>query len=70
MQVRVVEGDRLLQPAAELMARFPGDLQIFNSYPRLALDGNGRLWLLFRHQHEAIWGDSPPHIMAGGVWLE
>ena len=68
VQVRVLEGERLMQ-TAEAIQEFPSDLQVYNSYPRLGIDGNGRLWLAFRHHHEAIWGNSP-HIVTGGVWLE
>jgi len=70
VQVRVLIGGQLMQPAAELMEDFSQPLQRLNSYPRLARDGSGRVWLLFRHRHEAVWGGNPAHIMVGGVWLE
>jgi hypothetical protein len=70
VQVRVLVGGQLLQPAAELMKDFPQELQRLNSYPRIALDGSGRVWLLFRHRHEAVWGGNPAHMLVGGVWLE
>ena len=28
-----------------------------NSFPRLACDRSGRIWLAFRHRQEAIWGN-------------
>ena len=40
-----------------------------NSFPRLACDRSGRLWLLFRHRQEAIWGNNAVMVV-GGVWLE
>jgi len=70
VQVRVVAGGQLVQPATSVMEQFPRELQSLNSYPRIALDASGRPWLLLRHRHEAIWGGNPAHIMVGGVWLE
>jgi hypothetical protein len=70
VQVRCVVDGKLMQPAGELMAKWPRDLQRFNSYPRLGIDGSGRLWLVFRHRHEAVWGANPTAMMVGGVWLE
>ena len=40
-----------------------------NSFPRLACDRSGRLWLVFRHRQEAIWGNNAVMVV-GGVWLE
>lgn len=70
VQVRCVVNGKLMQPAGELMKNFPDDLKRYNSYPRLAFEGRGRLWLLFRHRHEAVWGGNPSAMMVGGVWLE
>ncbi|MCA1685134.1 MAG: hypothetical protein LC745_03955 [Planctomycetia bacterium] len=41
----------------------------FNSFPRLAVDGRGRVWLAFRHRQEAIWGNNAVMVV-GGVWIE
>jgi len=70
VQVRCVVDGKVMQPAGELMKNFPDDLKRYNSYPRLAFDGRGRLWLVFRHRHEAVWGGNPSAMMVGGVWLE
>ncbi|HID76156.1 MAG TPA: hypothetical protein EYP56_09200, partial [Planctomycetaceae bacterium] len=70
VHVRVVEGGRLFQPASDPLAALPEALRALNSYPRIAFDRQGRLWLLFRHRHEAIWGGNPAHMMVGGVWLQ
>ena len=40
-----------------------------NSYPRLAVDRDGRPWLAFRHRQEAIWGNNAVMVV-GGVWVE
>jgi hypothetical protein len=69
VQVRVVSNGKLQQPASDLTKQLPPQLQRFNSYPRLALDGQGRPWLLFRHRHEAFWGLCA-QMMVGGVWFE
>jgi hypothetical protein len=70
VQVRCVQNGKLLQSGSELMKSFPDDLKRLNSFPRIAFDGRGRLWLLFRHRHEAVWGANPSAMIAGGVWLE
>ncbi len=44
-------------------------LQVMNSYPRIAVDREGRLWLAFRHRQEAIWGTNAVMVV-GGVWIE
>jgi len=51
VQVRVVAGGQLVQPATSVMEQFPRELQSLNSYPRIALDASGRPWLLLRHRH-------------------
>ena len=35
----------------------------------LAADPSGRIWLLFRHQKEAVWGNNAVMVI-GGVWVE
>ena len=42
---------------------------LVNSFPRLAIDRTGRLWLLFRHRQEAVWGNNAVMVV-GAVWLE
>jgi hypothetical protein len=40
-----------------------------NSFPRLAVDTRGRVWLAFRHRHEAVWGNQSTQVV-GGIWVE
>ena len=40
-----------------------------NSYPRIAIDREGRPWLAFRHRQEAIWGNNAVMVV-GAVWIE
>ena len=47
----------------------PEPLHVMNSFPRLAVDRSGRIWLAFRHRQEAIWGNNAV-LVAGGVWVE
>jgi hypothetical protein len=70
IQLRSSGSDGIKQPEADLMSNFPEDLRRLNSFPRMAFDGRGRLWVLFRHRHEAVWGSNPSAMMVGGVWLE
>jgi hypothetical protein len=67
-RVRCVDGDRLLD-APDPVAQAPDALRTLNSYPRLAVDRSGRVWLAFRHRQEAIWGNNAVMVV-GGVWLE
>ncbi len=50
-------------------AQAPADDRSMNSFPRLACDRSGRLWLAFRHRLEAIWGNQAVMVV-GGVWVE
>jgi hypothetical protein len=67
--VRVVcldhEGARL---AADPVAKAPEPLRVRNSYPRLAVDDSGRVWLAIRHREEAIWGNHAVMVV-GAVWI-
>ena len=68
VRVRCVEGDTVRE-AADPVANATGSVRNMNSFPRLACDRAGRLWLLFRHRQEAIWGNNAVMVV-GGVWLE
>ncbi len=68
VRVRVAEGMRV-QGAPDPVAGASESLQTMNSYPRLAADPSGRIWLLFRHQKEAVWGNNAVMVI-GGVWVE
>ncbi|MDR3637014.1 MAG: hypothetical protein P4L84_24635 [Isosphaeraceae bacterium] len=68
VRVRCLDGDRLLEPADPLVDASNG-LRSLNSFPRLACDQDGRIWLAFRHKQEAIWGNNAV-MVAGGVWVE
>ena len=68
VRVRCVDGDRVLvapDPVAE--ARRPD--AIMNSFPRLACDRTGQIWLAYRHRQEVVWGNQAV-LVAGGVWVE
>ena len=68
VRVRCVEGG-LVREAPDPIANAVGSVRSMNSFPRLAYDRAGRLWLLFRHRQEAIWGNNAV-LVVGGVWLE
>jgi hypothetical protein len=68
VRVRCVDGGRVLE-APDPVAGAPEPVTIMNSFPRLACDRSGRLWLAFRHREEAIWGNNAVMVV-GGVWLE
>ncbi|HEV3120391.1 MAG TPA: hypothetical protein VGY53_00745, partial [Isosphaeraceae bacterium] len=67
-RVRCLDGNRLLD-APDPAAQAPEALRTLNSYPRLAVDRTGRVWLAFRHRQEAIWGNNAVMVV-GAVWLE
>ncbi len=68
VRIRCVDGDRVLD-APNPVADAPNGLRTMNSFPRLACDPTGRVWLAFRHKQEAIWGNQAV-LVAGGVWVE
>ena len=68
VRVRCVEGDSVRE-TPNPVANADASAQRMNSFPRLACDRSGRLWLLFRHFQEAIWGNNAVMVV-GGVWLE
>jgi len=68
VKVRRVEGDRVYD-AADPVADETYELREMNSYPRLTVDRDGRVWLAFRHRHEAVWGNNAVMVV-GGVWVE
>jgi hypothetical protein len=68
VRVRCLDGERMLD-APDPVATAPESLHTLNSFPRLASDRSGRIWLAFRHRQEAIWGNNAV-LVAGGVWVE
>ncbi len=55
--------------AADPVEHAPAILHPMNSYPRIAVDRDGRPWLTFRHRQEAIWGNNAVMVV-GAVWIE
>ncbi|HWE40094.1 MAG TPA: hypothetical protein VG406_26315, partial [Isosphaeraceae bacterium] len=68
VRVRCVDGRRVLAPSDPIEAMADG-LRMRNSFPRLAVDRSGRVWLAFRHREEAVWGANAVMVV-GGVWTE
>ena len=68
VRVRCVDGTQVLD-ASDPLADAPDDLRPMNSFPRLAIDGRGRVWLAFRHRQEVVWGNNAVMVV-GGVWVE
>ena len=68
VRVRCVDGARVLD-APDPVAEAPEPARLMNSFPRLARDRSGRIWLAYRHRLEAIWGNQAV-MVAGGVWVE
>ncbi len=68
IKVKCVDGPRVLD-APDPLAGAAEPLTHMNSYPRLACDSRGRVWLAFRHRLEAIWGNNAVMVV-GGVWIE
>jgi hypothetical protein len=64
--VAVVDGGRILR-APDPIEHAPAALKVMNSYPRMSFDRSGRIWLLFRHRQEFIWGNNAV-IVVGAVW--
>jgi len=50
LRVRVRSGNEWLQPAESPGESWPNALRQANNFVRLATDGEGRMWLLFRHR--------------------
>jgi hypothetical protein len=68
VRVRCLDGDQLLD-APDPVAESAAPDRLMNSFPRLACDARGRVWLAFRHRQEAIWGQQSVMVV-GGVWVE
>jgi hypothetical protein len=68
VRVRCVDGGRVIE-APDPIAAAPDPIQTMNGYPRLFADPSGRIWLVFRHRQEAIWGNNAVMVV-GGVWIE
>ncbi|SIO25894.1 hypothetical protein SAMN05444166_3296 [Singulisphaera sp. GP187] len=68
VRVRCVDGDRVLD-APDPLANAADELRPMNSYPRISLDRDGRIWLAFRHRQESIWG-GPAVMVVGALWVE
>jgi hypothetical protein len=66
VRVRCVDGGHVYD-APDPLASAPDSLKSFNSGPRLLADQAGRLWLMFRHRQEAVWGNNTVMVV-GGVW--
>src|SRR5262249_54228501 len=62
VRVRCVDGNRLLD-APDPVAGASILLQAMNSYPRIAADRSGRIWLTYRHRQEAR------NSGVGGAWI-
>ncbi len=68
VRVKCVDGDHVLD-APDPVAQAGAPARLMNGFPRLAIDGRGRVWLAFRHRQEAIWGNQAVMVV-GGVWVE
>ena len=68
IRVRCVEG-KAVKDGPDPVANAPESDRRLNSYPRLSADPSGRLWLLYRHKQEAVWGRNAVMVV-GGVWVE
>jgi hypothetical protein len=62
VRVRCVDGNRLLD-APDPVAGASVALQAMNSFPRIAADRSGRIWLVYRHRQEAR------NSGVGGAWV-
>ncbi len=67
VKVVCLDGDTF-RFAPDPVAKAPAVERKLNSFPRLAIDGSGRVWLTYRHREEAIWGNNAVMVV-GGVWL-
>jgi hypothetical protein len=67
-RVKCVDGNVVLD-APDPVVNAPEPDRVMNSFPRLACDARGRVWLAFRHRQEAIWGQNTVMVV-GGVWIE
>ena len=70
VRVRCLDGERLVE-APDPLTRAPqgSGLRIANSFPRLATDAAGFVWLAFRHRQEAVWGNNATMVVGAG-WVE
>jgi hypothetical protein len=50
VRIRVLDGDKWLEPKAEFASCLPEDMREYNELPQLQPDSEGRMWLAFRHR--------------------
>jgi hypothetical protein len=50
VRIKCLADGKWLEPEADLQKILPADMQEFNELPQLQGDGEGRLWLAFRHR--------------------
>jgi hypothetical protein len=50
VRIKVLDGTKWVEPKQDLGAVLPGELAEYNHTPQLQLDGEGRMWLAFRHR--------------------
>ncbi len=62
VRVRAVDGDKVLD-APDPVAQAKGPFKLYNSYPRIAADRSGHVWLAYRHRLE------PRSSPVGGSWI-
>ena len=64
----VRERGRWRIPVSDINQSLPGDLQGYNDFPQLQLDGAGLMWVFFRHRHVANPDIIEPSPLRAAAW--
>ena len=68
MPVAVLDGERWLEPTATIESSLPAELRDRTDLPTIQVDGNGSVWVFFRHRVPRIQDYNPDFEMHRALW--
>ncbi len=68
MKMAVLTPEGWMEPVADLDGSLPEELREWNDFPQLVRDGDGRMWVFFRHRTLKIRDVYPQHEAHRAAW--